>query len=166
MIARRDVFQAIADPTRREIIAVIASKSQNLNTIADQFKMSRQAVSIHIKILSECGLVIIKQQGRERFCEARLGKLKEVSSWVEQYHRFWQQQFDSLDNYIKEVRAKSPSTLTTKSDSTVNTKGDSPINSKRISKSESIIKSKSNSKSHSPINSKDNLKTKSKKKSK
>jgi len=106
MIARRDVFQAIADPTRREIIAVIAKKSQNLNSIAEQFDMSRQAISIHIKILSECGLVVLKQHGRERYCEARLNKLKEVSNWVEQYHQFWNAKFDSLDNYINQVRSK------------------------------------------------------------
>lgn len=106
MEARRDVFQAIADPTRREIIGMISQKSLNLNAIADNFEMSRQAVSLHIKILNECGLVEIKQQGRERYCEAKLIKLKEISNWVEQYRQFWEIQFDSLDNYLKNTNPK------------------------------------------------------------
>ncbi|MGY0040970.1 ArsR/SmtB family transcription factor [Pedobacter sp. NJ-S-72] len=69
---RRDVFQAIADPTRREILNMIANQSLNLNAVADNFEISRPAISKHIKILTECGLVSIKQQGRERICEAKL----------------------------------------------------------------------------------------------
>jgi DNA-binding transcriptional ArsR family regulator len=88
MEARRDVFQAIADPTRRQIIGMVATKALNLNSIADNFDMSRQAISLHIKILTECGLITIKQQGRERFCEAKLEKLNEVSIWIEQYRQF------------------------------------------------------------------------------
>ncbi len=79
METRRDVFQAIADPTRREIISVIAGQSLNLNAVAETFDISRQAVSKHIKILTECGIIEIKQQGRERYCEARLEKLNEVA---------------------------------------------------------------------------------------
>ena len=86
---RRDVFQAIADPTRREIIKMIAHESLNLNSVAENFHISRPAISKHIKILTECGLIVIKQQGRERFCEAKLQKLNEVSQWVEQYRVFW-----------------------------------------------------------------------------
>ena len=74
---RRDVFQAIADPTRREIISLLAQESLNLNAVAENFSVSRPAVSKHIKILAECGLVIIQQQGRERYCKANLLKLKE-----------------------------------------------------------------------------------------
>ena len=102
---RRDVFQAIADPTRREIISMIAHQSLNLNSIADQFHISRPAVSKHIKILTECGLIIIKQQGRERHCEAKLDKLNEVSHWVEQYKKFWTQKLDSLEVYLEELQA-------------------------------------------------------------
>ena len=83
MDARRDVFQAIADPTRREIINLIAHKSLNLNTIADNFNISRPAISQQIKILYECGLIEIRKQGRERYIEARLQPLAEVSDWLE-----------------------------------------------------------------------------------
>ncbi|HVU54151.1 MAG TPA: metalloregulator ArsR/SmtB family transcription factor [Puia sp.] len=104
MIARRDVFQAIADPTRREIIGLVANGSLNVNAIADQFNMTRQAVSLHVKILTECGLIVIKQQGRERYCEAKLSRLKEVSNWVDQYRQLWTDKFDSLDRYITKVQ--------------------------------------------------------------
>lgn len=102
---RRDVFQAIADPTRRQIISMISTQSLNLNAVADQFKMSRPAISKHIKILTECGLVTIKQQGRERYCEAKLSKLNEVSDWVEQYRKFWEAKLDSLEQYLIELQA-------------------------------------------------------------
>jgi len=104
MEPRRDVFQAIADPTRREIIGLIAQKSMNLNAISEQFSVSRQAISLHIKILTECGLIVIRQQGRERFCEAKLEKLNEVAAWVDQYKQFWMEQFNSLDNYLANVQ--------------------------------------------------------------
>ena len=78
MQTRRDVFQAIADPTRREIINLVAYQSLNLNAIAENFEVSRPAISQHIKILTECGLIIIRKQGRERYCEARLQQLSEV----------------------------------------------------------------------------------------
>lgn len=109
MEARRDVFQAIADPTRRQIIGMVARKSLNLNTIADNFDMSRQAISLHIKILTECGLITIKQQGRERFCQAKLDKLNEVSAWVDQYRQFWNVKFNSLDKYLHKIQTKNKS---------------------------------------------------------
>lgn len=108
--ARRDVFQAIADPTRRQIINLIVKKPMNLNTIADNFNISRPAVSQHIKILTECGIVIIRQEGRERFCEPKLTALKEVFNWVDQYRQFWDTQFNSLDVYLKKIQAKNKST--------------------------------------------------------
>lgn len=101
---RRDVFQAIADPTRREIINILANKSLNLKAVAGQFDVSRPAISKHIKILAECGLVVIHQQGRERFCEARLEKLNEVSGWIEQYKNFWNAKLDALENYLEKSR--------------------------------------------------------------
>jgi len=104
--ARRDVFQAISDPTRRQIISLIATQPMNLNAIADRFDISRPAISNHIKILAECGMVNIRQQGRERFCEAKLDTLSEVSTWVDQYRQFWTQKFDSLDRYINKVSIK------------------------------------------------------------
>lgn len=106
MQARRDVFQAIADPTRREIIHLVAHESLNLNAIAEKFQMSRPAISQHIKILTECGLVTMKQRGRERYCEAKLDKLKEVSSWVEQYKRFWDDKIDALERYLVHLQTK------------------------------------------------------------
>lgn len=99
-IMRRDVFQAIADPTRREIINVIAHRSMNLNTVADQFDISRPAISKHIKILTQCGLITIKQIGRERYCEAKLQKLNEVSQWIEQYRAFWNNKLDALEEFL------------------------------------------------------------------
>lgn len=106
MESRRDVFQAIADPTRREIIGLIAKKPMNLNAISENFPVSRQAISLHIKILTECGLIGIRQQGRERYCEAKLEKLNEVAAWVDQYKQFWMEQFNSLDNYLANVQNK------------------------------------------------------------
>jgi DNA-binding transcriptional ArsR family regulator len=102
---RRDVFQAIADPTRREILNMIARKSLNVNSVAGNFLVSRTAIYKHMKILSECGLVVIKQQGRERYCEARLKKLSQVSNWVEQYRQVWETRWDSLDEYLKQAKA-------------------------------------------------------------
>jgi DNA-binding transcriptional ArsR family regulator len=99
---RRDVFQAIADPTRREIIQLLAGQSMNLNTVAEHFDISRPAVSKHIKILTECGLLLIRQEGRERYCEPKLQKLKEVSQWVEQYEKFWTVKLDALKQFLEQ----------------------------------------------------------------
>ena len=97
---RRDVFQAIADPTRREIIGLLANQQLNLNSIADNFDISRPAVSKHIKILTQCGLITIKQDGRDRYCKANFGKLNEVSNWVEQYSKFWTNKLDALGDFL------------------------------------------------------------------
>jgi DNA-binding transcriptional ArsR family regulator len=102
---RRDVFQAIADPTRREIINLLAHRSLNLNAVADKFNVSRPAISKHIKILTECGLIVMQQQGRERYCQAKLDKLGEVSEWVENYRQFWNSKLDSLENYLKTLQS-------------------------------------------------------------
>ena len=105
-LARRDVFQAIADPTRREIINLIAFNPLNLNSIAENFDVSRPAISQHIKILTECGLIVIKKQGRERYCEAKLQQLNEVSDWIEQYRKLWEGRFDALDNLLDQLKTK------------------------------------------------------------
>ncbi len=97
---RRDVFKAIADPTRREIINLVARESLNLNSVTENFNISRPAISKHIKILTECGLITIKQQGRERFCEANLRSLGEVSQWIEQYRVFWTTKLNALENFL------------------------------------------------------------------
>lgn len=108
---RRDVFQAIADPTRRAIISMIANESLNLNAVAEQFNISRPAISKHIKILTECGLIVIKQQGRERYCEAKLQQLNQVSDWIEQYKKFWNTKLDSLEIYLDQLQAKNKITI-------------------------------------------------------
>jgi len=104
MKARRDVYQAIADPTRRAIINMIASNPHNVNTIAENFDVSRQAISLHIQILIDCGLVAVKQQGRDRFCEAQLDKLSEVSMWVDQYRQHWEDKLDALEKYVEKLK--------------------------------------------------------------
>lgn len=103
---RRDVFQAIADPTRRDIITMLASKSMNLNSVAEKFDISRPAISKQVKILVECGLITIREEGRERICEARLDKLDEVYEWVDKYRKIWASRLDRLDQYINTLQAK------------------------------------------------------------
>ena len=99
---RRDVFQAIADPTRRQIIGMISKEPLNLNAVAEKFDISRPAISKHIKILTECGLIQIRQEGRERYCEARLQPLIEISDWVAQYKTFWNGKLDALDIFLSD----------------------------------------------------------------
>lgn len=103
---RRDVFQAIADPNRRAIINLLAHQNLTLNGVAENFNISRPAISKHIKILTECGLVTIKDEGRERICEAKLEKLNEVSDWVEQYKKFWNHKLDALEDYLDKIQKK------------------------------------------------------------
>ncbi len=107
MKARRDVYQAIADPTRRAIISLIAAQPQNVNAIAEQFAMTRQAISLHVSILEECGLITINQHGRDRVCEAKLDQLDEVAAWVTQSKKVWVQKFEKLDKYLANVKTKS-----------------------------------------------------------
>jgi len=104
MQTRRDVFQAIADPTRRAILALLAVQALSLNAVAENFNISRPAVSKHVKVLTECGLIVIKQQGRERYCEAQLDRLSEVSAWVEQYRQFWESKLDTLAIYLEKLK--------------------------------------------------------------
>lgn len=106
METRRDVFQAIADPTRRQIINLIASQSMNLNAIADNFDVSRPAISNHIKILSECGIISIEQIGRERYCKIHPANLKEVSDWIEPFRELWEQKLDSFEKYLYKLQSK------------------------------------------------------------
>jgi DNA-binding transcriptional ArsR family regulator len=105
MDTRRDVFQAIADPTRRQIINLLAKKSLNLNAVADEFDISRPAISKHIKILTECGLIVVRQEGRERHCDIQLHRLKEVSKWVEQYSQFWDKKLGNLQNFLSKTKS-------------------------------------------------------------
>lgn len=101
MTQSRDVFQAIADPTRRQIIHLLASKPLNVNAIAEKFDMTRQAVSLHIQYLNDCGLIDIKQQGRERYCQANIAKLDVVTDWVLESKKIWMHRFQSLDKFLQ-----------------------------------------------------------------
>ena len=104
MIQRRDVFQAIADPTRRQIINMVADRPLNVNTIADSFDISRQAISLHIKILIECELLKIRKEGRERYCEAQLDQLSEVSVWVDGFKQHFESKLDNLETYLDKLK--------------------------------------------------------------
>ena len=97
---RRDVYQAIADPTRRDIIGMLASESLNLNAISDKFGISRPAISKHIKILTECGLITIEQKGRERFCILQHDRLDIVKDWIDSHKQFWNDKLDALDQHL------------------------------------------------------------------
>ena len=119
---RRDVFQAIADPTRRSIIELVANQSMNLNTVAEKFSISRPAISKHIKILTECGLVRIRQEGRERYCEARLQSLSHVSEWVDKYRIFWTMKLNYLENFLETQHQETTQKKTTRKISSSNKK--------------------------------------------
>lgn len=106
---RRDVFQAIADPTRRDIINLIAHKTLTPNSIADSFDVSRQAISKHIRILAECGLIVINQQGRERYCYLQPSKLDEVNKWLIEFRKIWENRFDRLDTLLIKMMNQSKS---------------------------------------------------------
>ncbi|MBO6585939.1 MAG: helix-turn-helix transcriptional regulator [Gracilimonas sp.] len=99
----QDVFQAIADPTRRQIIDLLAGQSLPVNDVAEKFDMSRPAVSKHLKILNECGLVVIKQQGRKRFCRADTRKLQDVMEWTQRYRKFWNKKLDTLEALLNDI---------------------------------------------------------------
>jgi DNA-binding transcriptional ArsR family regulator len=101
MIERRDVFQAIADPTRRIIIQKLSRGPLNLAGIIEDFDVSRQAIAKHIKVLNECGIISITQKGREQICEARLERLDEVASWVIESRKLWTQRFQKLDKILE-----------------------------------------------------------------
>jgi DNA-binding transcriptional ArsR family regulator len=105
-MVRRDVFQAIADPTRREIINMVSDKPLHVNAIAGSFDMSRQAISLHIKILVECELLKINKQGRERYCEAKLDRLSEVSVWIDKYRQHWESKLDNLETYLDKLKTE------------------------------------------------------------
>ncbi len=105
-IMRRDVFQAIADPVRREIITVLAEEEMTINTISEKFDVSRQAISKHLKILEECGIVSIVQKGRNRYCLIRPKSLIPAFMWIEQYKTLWEEKLDSFENYLNELQSK------------------------------------------------------------
>jgi len=104
MEIRRDVFQAIADPTRRAIIALIAVQAMTPNALAEHFQTSRQAVSKHIKILTECELVKQKLSGREIYYHLEIDKMKEIDKWLEQFRKIWENRFSQLDKVLLTIK--------------------------------------------------------------
>lgn len=101
MEKRRDVFQAIADPTRREIMGLLIDKPLNVNAIAEKFDNSRSTISGHLKILVECGLVLVEKSGRERVCRASFEELATVSTWLEPYRIFWNRKLDAMEDLLE-----------------------------------------------------------------
>lgn len=97
---KRDIFQAIADPTRRAIMVLIASNAMTPNALADHFEISRQATSKHIHILNECGLVEQMKQGREIYYQLKLEKLAEIDLWLDQFRKLWEDRYNNLDNLL------------------------------------------------------------------
>jgi len=106
---KRDVFQAIADPTRRAIIALIALQAMTPNAIAEHFDTSRQAVSKHLRILTECELIDQEQRGREIYYSLEINKMKEIDEWLEQYRQIWETRFDQLEEVLEAMKGKKPS---------------------------------------------------------
>lgn len=104
--ARRDIFQAIADPTRRGILALIAVHALTPNEIAEHFDTSRQAVSKHLRILSECQLIRQEHRGREIYYQLEIEKMKEIDQWLEQYRKIWEKRFDQLDDLLNSMKHK------------------------------------------------------------
>ena len=100
---RRDVFQAIADPVRRDIISMLAEKPLKVNAVAENFEISRPAISKHLKILEECGIISIRKQGRERYCEIQPSKLIPAFLWIEQYRTLWESRLDSFEQYLNQL---------------------------------------------------------------
>ncbi|MBK8642468.1 MAG: winged helix-turn-helix transcriptional regulator [Saprospiraceae bacterium] len=101
---RRDVFQAIADPTRRAIILLIASQSMTPNAIAEHFSTTRQAVSKHLKILTECKLVKQEQSGREIYYQLNADRMKEIDKWLAQFRKIWENRFNELDRVLSNLK--------------------------------------------------------------
>lgn len=101
---RRDIFQAIADPTRRAIIALIAVQAMTPNALAAHFETSRQAVSKHLRILAECELIKQEQKGREIYYVLQIEKMKEIDEWLEQYRKIWETRYSQLDELLTTIR--------------------------------------------------------------
>ena|SRR5215475_4711709 len=103
---RRDIFQAIADPTRRAIITFIALQAMTPNAIAENFNATRQSVSKHLKILTECELVKQEQQGREIYYSLEIHKMKEIDQWMDQFRDIWERRFNQLDEVLHTLKKK------------------------------------------------------------
>ena len=103
---RRDVFQAIADPLRRDIIKLLAEEVLTVNAIADKFDVSRPAISKHLRILNECGILEFNQKGRERYCRIQPKNLIPAFLWIEQYKSLWEDKLDSFEQYLNKLQSK------------------------------------------------------------
>ncbi|KQB37812.1 ArsR/SmtB family transcription factor [Flavobacterium aquidurense] len=103
---KRDIFQAIADPTRRAILVLVATNALTPNTIAEQFNTTRQAVSKHIKILNECELLEEKKIGREIYYQLKIDKMKEIDKWLAQFKEIWEDRFSQLDQVLMNLKSK------------------------------------------------------------
>lgn len=101
---RRDIFQAIADPTRRAIITMLALQAMTPNTIADNFNTTRQSISKHLRILTECELVKQEQQGREIYYSLEIEKMKDIDKWLSQFRKIWETRFNQLDNVLSTIK--------------------------------------------------------------
>ena len=101
---RRDIFQAMADPTRRAIMVLIAFQAMTPNAIAENFNTTRQAVSKHLRILTECELVKQEQQGREIYYSLEIDKMKEIDKWIEQFRKIWETRFNQLTTYYQQLK--------------------------------------------------------------
>ncbi len=108
IMTRRDIFQAVADPTRRAIIALIALQAMTPNAIAEHFDMSRQAISKHLRILTECELLRQDHQGREIYYQLEIDKMKEIDKWLEQFRKIWESRFEQLDHLLSTIQTKKP----------------------------------------------------------
>lgn len=104
METRRDVFQAIADPTRRAIIILLATQAMTPNALAEHFQTSRQAVSKHLRILTECDLAKPEQQGREIYYSLEAEKMKDIDKWIEQFRKIWETRFNQLDEVLAKIK--------------------------------------------------------------
>ncbi|HUH47935.1 MAG TPA: metalloregulator ArsR/SmtB family transcription factor [Arenibacter sp.] len=104
MKTRRDIFQAIADPTRRAIIALIAVQAMTPNAIAAHFQSSRQAISKHLRILTECELIKQEHKGREIYYQLEIDKMQEIDIWLAQFRKIWEDRFDNLDQLLAEIQ--------------------------------------------------------------
>jgi len=103
---KRDIFQAIADPTRRAIMVLIAVNAMTPNAIADHFDISRQATSKHIRILNECGLIAQEKDGREIYYQLKLEKMSEIDMWLEQFRKLWENRYNNLDNLLANLNGE------------------------------------------------------------
>jgi DNA-binding transcriptional ArsR family regulator len=106
MILRRDIFQAIADPTRRSILILLATQTITAGAIAANFDGARSTISKHIHILTECGLIEPTHQGREIYYRIKIEKMKEIDLWLDQLRKIWDDRFDNLDNYLEKIQSR------------------------------------------------------------